>query len=154
MKQIILVFLFSLVVISCNKTAESAHSAKNLTDTLLQKNGQVLTYRKPAEELVSLKRDQTVYNGDYQVRIRKVAEYYIAGSQQNLLDFHKSKADSNLGFSFEENDWEGVNYTQIGIFTKVGSNMSTLQWLFYEPKSQKLYEFDLNTKKLQEFPLR
>ncbi len=28
-----------------------------------------------------------------------------------------------------------------------------MEGLFYEPKSQKLYEFDLNTKKLVEFKM-
>ena len=111
----------------------------------------MLTYNILGKNLVSLKRDQSVYSENYQKRLAKIAEYYIENSQSSLVKFHSSKPESALGYSFEENDWEGVNYTQIGIFNKSGSNMSTLQWLFYEPKSQKLYEFDLNTKKLQEF---
>jgi hypothetical protein len=54
----------------------------------------------------------------------------------------------------EENDWEDVKYTQIGIFNRVGSNISTLQWLFYNPRSQELFEFDLHRKKLVLFPMK
>ena len=77
----------------------------------------------------------------------------MAKSEKDLVKFHVEKKEGELGYSIEENDWEDVNYTQIGIFNKSGNNLSTMQWLFYEPKSQKLYEFDLNTKKLQEFNL-
>lgn len=137
---------------SCNqKTEHKPEINTSRTDTLQQKDGTVLTFDKSGKNLISLKRDQTVYSENYLKRLEKVAEYYLANSKQNLVIFHKNKQDSVLGFSYEENDWEGVNYTQIGIFSRSGNNMSTLQWLFYEPKSQKLYEFDLNTKKLQEF---
>lgn len=152
MKPLFYMTLCCTLFFSCNqKTEHKAEINTSKTDTLQQKDGTVITYNKHAKTLVSLKRDQTVYSENYLKRLEKVAEYYLANSKQNLVVFHKNKPDSVLGFSYEENDWEGVNYTQIGIFSKSRNNMSTLQWLFYEPKSQKLYEFDLNTKKLQEF---
>ena len=146
-----LLFPIALLLVSACAKKETTSDQITLEDTLQQKNGTVLTYQKPLKPLISLKRDQAVYSPEYQNRLQKIAEYYLAKSNQNLVKFHKSKPESNLGYSVEENEWEGVQYTQIGIFTKSGSNMSTLQWLFYEPKSQKLYEFDLNSKKLQEF---
>lgn len=151
MKRFPFLVFAGLLTFSCSKNAENKNSATPKTDTLKQKDGTTLTYQKPAKPLVPLKRDQTAYSDGYVKRLEKVAEYYIAGSRRNLVRYHLSKPESVLGYSFEENDWESVNYTQIGIFNKSGSNLSTLQWLFYEPKSQKLYEFDLNTKKLQEF---
>lgn len=152
MKPNLIICSFVFFLFSCQKKdVKNADVIASKTDTLLQKNGTVLTFNKPSQSLVSLKRDQTVYSENYLKRLEKVAEYYIANSKQSLVNFHKAKPESVLGYSFEENDWEGVNYTQIGIFNRSGSNMSTLQWLFYEPKSQKLYEFDLNQKKLIEF---
>ncbi len=150
MKALIQLIFAVTILFSCQKSPEK-QEATTKTDTLKQKDGTILAYNKIDKNLVSLKRDQTAYSENYQNRLRKIAEYYISNSKQSLVNFHKDKQESVLGFSIEENDWEGVNYTQIGIFNKSGSNMSTLQWLFYEPKSQKLYEFDLNTKKLQEF---
>ena len=152
MKSSFLLILTATYLFSCNPKNETvAEGNASKTDTLLQKDGTVLTFEKPAQPLVSLPRDQSAYSENYLKRVEKVAEYYIANSRQSLVNFHKAKPESALGYSFEENDWEGVDYTQIGIFNKSGNNMATLQWLFYEPKSQKLYEFDLNTKKLQEF---
>ena len=152
MKPFIYILLFAVFFVSCKKSTDhKTESSVTKIDTILQKDGTVLTYNILGKNLVSLKRDQSIYSENYQKRLAKIAEYYIANSQSSLVKFHSSKPESVLGYSFEENDWEGVNYTQIGIFNKSGSNMSTLQWLFYEPKSQKLYEFDLNTKKLQEF---
>lgn len=151
MKHLPISLLIALFAFSCNKKSDTPEAIVAKTDTLKQKDGTVFTYKKPEKALVAMQRDQSVYSENYKKRLGKIAEYYIAGSQRNLVKYHFSRPESVLGYSFEENDWEGVNYTQIGIFNKSGNNLSTLQWLFYEPKSQKLYEFDLNTKKLQEF---
>lgn len=153
MKRLSLLIFTGFLMVSCGKNSQgkTSESVKTQTDTLKQKDGSVLSFQKLSKPLVAMKRDQTNYSEAYEKRLGKLAEYYIAGSQRSLVKYHLTKPESVLGYSYEENEWEGVNYTQIGIFNKSGSNLSTLQWLFYEPKSQKLYEFDLNTKKLQEF---
>lgn len=150
MKIPVFFIIIASFLISCKKNSVVIEKVET-KDTILQKDGTVLSYEKPKKDLVAFKRDQTVYSEKYLQRLRKIAEYYIANSQQNLVKFHSSKPDAVLGYSYEQGDWEDVMYTQIGIFTKSGKNLSTLQWLFYEPKSQKLYEFDLNKKQLTEF---
>lgn len=149
-----LVFAFSLMISCDKKSTKNTENQTYKTDTLKQKDGAVLTFKKYDKPLVKMMRDQTNYSDAYKNRIKKIVEYYLANNNQSLIRFQMQKPDSQLGFSMEENDWENVNYTQVGVFNKVGSNASTLQWLFYEPKSQKLYEFDLNKKKLAEFPLK
>ena len=148
-------FLLPLMIfaaVSCAKKAEAPKVAEK--DTIQQKSGQVLSYEKPARPLVSMQRDDEVYGENFKLRLRKIAEYYIANSERSLVKFHKAQQESTLGFSFEKNDWEGVDYVQIGIFNKSGSNVSTLQWLFYEPKTQQLFEFDLNKKQIIPFNLK
>lgn len=150
-----LTFCSAVLFFSCSKEnpkIQEANSGK--TDTLLQKDGTVLSFQKPASALIKLKRDQSDYSSGYAQRLEKIAQYYLAHTQQSLVKYQIENPNSTMGYSVEENDWEDVDYTQIGIFNKSGNNMSTLQWLFYEPKSQKLYEFDLNAKQLKEFPLK
>jgi hypothetical protein len=59
------------------------------------------------------------------------------------VQFQLKNPEAKLGYSVEETDWEGVLYTQIGLFTMGKSNMKTFQWLFYNAKTQELYEFDV-----------
>lgn len=146
--------VIALFTLSCKEKTPIEAKVQSKTDTILQKTGVVLTYTQPNQPLSFLKRDQTLYTENYQNRLRKIAEYYIQNSQQKLIHFHRNKSESKLGYSLEQNDWEGVNYTQIGIFNKSGNNIATLQWLFYEPKSQQLYEFDLYKKQLTLFNLK
>lgn len=143
-----------LMLFSCqkSKTGESENFPK--TDTLQQKNGDVITFRTFPDTLIRLKRDQTSYSENYSKRLYKIAECYLDKTQQQLVKYQKENPKSNLGFSVEENDWEDVKYTQIGIFNKVGSNISTLQWLFYNPQTQELFEFDLHRKTLLPFPMK
>ena len=154
MKNFFLLFLISSFLFSCQKNTENGVKETISTDTLLQKNGIVVHFKKFPRPLITLKRDQTVYSENYQKRLYKIAEYYLANSQRDLVKYHLQNPDANIGFSMEENDWEEVNYTQIGIFNKVGSNLTTLQWLFYNPKTQQLFEYDLNLKKMTPFPLK
>ncbi len=155
MKSYLFLLISAWFILSCNKekTATITESAAK-TDTLLQKDGTVLTFEKHHVPLIKMKRDQSQYSTGYAARLEKIAQYYLANTQQSLVKYQLENPDASLGYSVEENDWEDVDYTQIGIFNKSGSNVSTLQWLFYEPNSQKLYEFDLNKKQLQEFPMK
>ncbi|WP_434978018.1 hypothetical protein [Daejeonia sp. YH14] len=146
--------LGALMLLGCQKNKSG--DIRNLpeTDTLQQKNGEVISFRTFPGTLIRLNRDQTAYTENYSKRLYKIAECYIDKTQQQLVKYQKENPKANLGFSVEENDWEDVKYTQIGIFNRVGSNISTLQWLFYNPRSQELFEFDLHRKKLVLFPMK
>lgn len=150
MKKLIFLTLAS-VLFSCNKQGAKQQQASSSNDTIQQKTGEVWTFAKPKNQMPVLKRDNTVYSENYQTRLGKIAAFYVENSARDIVIYHKNREQSQLGYSIEENDWEGVQYTQIGIFNRAGSNLATLQWLFYEPKSQTLYEFDLYRKKLTLF---
>ena len=136
------VLLLSFLVSCQNKSSEKA-SESIKTDTILQKNGQVLSYTVFDKQLFKMKRDRTVYSDAYQKRIAKLVEYYLDKNNQTGVQFQLKNPETKLGYSVEETDWEGVVYTQIGLFTMGNTNMKTFQWFFYNAKTQELYEFDV-----------
>ncbi len=136
------VILLSFLVSCQNKSSEKV-SESIKTDTILQKNGQVLSYTVFDKQLFKMKRDRTVYSDAYQKRIAKLVEYYLDKNNQTGVQFQLKNPEVKLGYSVEETDWEGVVYTQIGLFTMGNTNMKTFQWLFYNAKTQELYEFDV-----------
>lgn len=143
MKAFLSFLLLLSFLVSCqNKSSEQA-SEPIKTDTILQKNGQVLSYTVFDKPLFKMKRDRTVYNDAYQKRIAKLVEYYLDKNNQTGVQFQLKNPEAKLGYSVEETDWEGVVYTQIGLFTMGNTNMKTFQWLFYNAKTQELYEFDV-----------
>lgn len=149
---------FSFVVlisflVSCQNKSSEKESERIKTDTILQKNGQVLSYTFFDKQLFKMKRDRSVYSDAYQKRIAKLVEYYLDKNNQTGVQFQLKNPEAKLGYSVEETDWEGVLYTQIGLFTMGKSNMKTFQWLFYNAKTQELYEFDVpqNTPILFEY---
>ena len=143
MKAFLSFLLLLSFLVSCqNKSSEQA-SEPIKTDTILQKNGQVLSYTVFDKQLFKMKRDRTLYSDAYQKRIAKLVEYYLDKNNQTGVQFQLKNPEAKLGYSVEETDWEGVFYTQIGLFTMGKSNMKTFQWLFYNAKTQELYEFDV-----------
>ena len=143
MKAFLSFLLLLSFLVSCqNKSSEQA-SEPIKTDTILQKNGQVLSYTVFDKQLFKMKRDRTVYSDAYQKRIAKLVEYYMDKNNQTGVQFQLKNPEAKLGYSVEETDWEGVVYTQIGLFTMGKSNMKTFQWLFYNAKTQELHEFDV-----------
>jgi len=136
------IILFSMV--SCQKSA-TENSVK--TDTLLQKSGVVLRFHPFEKSLIRLKRDNTIYAENYQKRIGKLVEYYLDKTKNGDVKFQLENHNAKLGFSLEETDWEGVKYTQIGLFNKPNESITTFIWLFYNPKTQELYEFDVPENK-------
>ena len=136
------VLLLSFLVSCQNKSSEQA-SEPIKTDTILQKNGQVLSYTVFDKQLFKMKRDRAVYSDAYQKRIAKLVAYYLDKNKQSGVQFQLKNPEAKLGYSVEETDWEGILYTQIGLFTMGNTNMKTFQWLFYNAKTQELYEFDV-----------
>lgn len=141
--------LFPLVILiailgSCNKNSPKVvanHLPK--TDTITQKDGRILSYSAFQRPLIKMKRDKTVYHEAYLRRIDKLVEYYFDKSVLPNVLFQLGNPNSKLGYSIEETEWEGVVYTQIGLFIRPEKNIKTFQWLFYDAKTQKLYEFDV-----------
>lgn len=148
-KHITFFLLIISLFTSCQKKEETAESSTMNTITL---NGISHNFSSVNKDLIALNRDRGEYSDVLLEELENVATFYTSSSKNDMVIYHRENLSSQLGYSFERSEWEGRNYIQIGIFTKSGSNLSTLQWLFFDPDSNELFEFDLHTKKLQKFP--
>lgn len=151
MKSIFFVSVLLLTVLgSCEK--KEVTTAQNNVVQEITLNGTSQSFTPTEKELIVLNRDREDYSKGLLDEIKNVANFYTSSSKNDMVIYHLENPSSQLGYSFERSEWEGRNYIQMGIFTKSGSNLSTLQWLFYDPETKELYEFDLHAKKLQKFP--
>lgn len=148
-KNITIFLLIISLFTSCQKKEGNSDSGTMKTVTL---NGTSHNFSSINKDLIALNRDRGDYSDVLLEELENVATYYTSSSKNDMVIYHRENPSSQLGYSFERSEWEGRNYIQIGIFTKSGSNLSTLQWLFFDPDSNELFEFDLHTKKLQKFP--
>ena len=151
MRSIFFVSVLLLTVLgSCEK--KEVTTAQNSVVQEITLNGTSQSFTPTEKELIVLNRDREEYSDVLLEELENVATYYTSSSKNDMVIYHRENPSSQLGYSFERSEWEGRNYIQMGIFTKSGSNLSTLQWLFFDPDSNELFEFDLHTKKLQKFP--
>lgn len=151
MRSIFFVSVLLLTVLgSCEK--KEVTTAQNNVVKEITLNGTSQSFTPTEKELIVLNRDREEYSKGLLDEIKNVANFYTSNSKNDMVIYHLENPSSQLGYSFERSEWEGRSYIQMGIFTKSGSNLSTLQWLFFDPDSNELFEFDLHTKKLQKFP--
>ncbi|MBF5027583.1 hypothetical protein [Planobacterium oryzisoli] len=151
MRSIFFVSVLLLTVLgSCEK--KEVTTAQNNVVQEITLNGTSQSFTPTEKELIVLNRDREEYSKGLLDEIKNVANFYTSSSKNDMVIYHLENPSSQLGYSFERSEWEGRSYIQMGIFTKSGSNLSTLQWLFYDPETKELYEFDLHAKKLQKFP--
>lgn len=151
MRPIFFASVLLLTVLSSCEKKEVTTAQDNVVQEITL-NGTNQSFTPAEKELIVLNRDRQEYSKVQLDKIKNVANFYTSSSKNNMVIYHRENLSSQLGYSFERSEWEGRNYIQIGIFTKSGSNLSTLQWLFFDPDSNELFEFDLHTKKLQKFP--
>jgi hypothetical protein len=83
--------------------------------------------------------------------LHDLAEYYIANSKNDLVKLSlKDKID--LAYSVEKQIRENKEYYVLGIYTESEHKISTFQWLYIDPETDKIYEYDLPEDKLIYFP--
>lgn len=147
MKALFSLLLITFLDVSCDKKIANNTETTIKKDTILQKNGTVLSYNTFEGTLMKAKRDRTVFSENYMKRIGKLVEYYLDKTTLNAVKSQIENPNAKLGYSIEQTEWEGVIYTQIGLYNRPKDNISTFLWLFYNPKTQQLYEFDVPKNK-------
>lgn len=116
------------------------------------KDGNVSTFRKEYRKPIKYhysKEDEI--SDSYLEHLHDLAEYYIANSKNDLVKlFLKDKID--LAYSVEKQTRENKEYYVLGIYTESEHKINTFQWLYIDPETDKVYEYDLPNDRLIYFP--
>ncbi|UFH31467.1 hypothetical protein LNP04_16050 [Chryseobacterium sp. C-71] len=121
-------------------------SAKKIKDgnvsKLRKQYGKPIKYHYSKEDEIS---------DSYLEHLHDLAEYYIANSKNDLVKLSlKDKID--LAYSVEKQTRDNKEYYVLGIYTESENKISTIQWLYIAPETDKIYEYDLPEDKLIYFP--
>jgi hypothetical protein len=126
--------------------AEWIVSAKKIKDGNVSKfrkvYGKKLKYTYPIEDSPAQ---------SYLDHLYLLAEYYAANSKNDLMKLSiKNKED--LGYSVEKQKRDEKEYYALGFYTESEHKINTFQWLYIDPETDRIYEFDLINDKLIYFP--
>jgi len=105
------------------------------------------TYRKPLKYHWG---EQENYTKSFLDKLYLVVEYYVAGSENQLLQ-SMIKNGKEINYSIENQTREAKEYVLIGISGISEHHINTIQWLYYDTDNGKLYEYDLPKDSLIEF---
>ncbi|QWX85575.1 SH3 domain-containing protein [Cellulophaga sp. HaHaR_3_176] len=126
---------------------------KELNNRLLSikkiKNGIVSNFRKIYNKEIKYHYTDN-YSQWYLDYIYLNIEYYIANSKNKLIRNLIEKKEQ-LEYSIENRNRNGTNYLVIGLSHSSEFKTSPLQWLYYNEKNSKFYEYDLPNDELIEY---
>ncbi|MBO6186838.1 MAG: hypothetical protein J6O88_19490 [Chryseobacterium sp.] len=128
------------------QNAEWIVSAKKIKD------GKVSKFRK--EYNLPIKYHYSRENeisSSYLDHLHQLAEYYIANSKNDLIKLFVKNKDA-LAYSVEKQIKENKEYYVLGIYTESEHKINTFQWLYIDPETDTIYEYDLPNDKLIKFP--
>lgn len=128
------------------QNAEWIVSAKKIKDGNVSKFRK--EYGKPLKFLYS-KEDEI--SDSYLEHLYAFAEYYIANSEKNLVKLSINNKDE-LAYSIEKRNRDNKEYYVLGVYTEFEHKTNTFQWLYIDPETDKIYEYDLTNDKLIYFP--
>lgn len=115
------------------------------------RDGKVSNFRKQYPEKIpcSIIGNEDFSSG-FKDKLYSLVEYYLANStKQAVQEIILSK--KTLSFSLEERNENGTEYIAIGIDAGRDRQAKTVQWLWYSPDADMLFEYDHNRNKLTPF---
>lgn len=113
------------------------------------KDGPVSLFRKRyKKELTYWWAGDHDYSDDYKNKLYRLVEYYLAGTENKLLQLAVEEKD-DIGFSIEEQERCHRKYTLLGLSVNHdGHSAGAIQWLYYDPEQEQLYAYDLPNDRL------
>ena len=134
-------------------TSAGDEDVKELNNRLLTikkiKNGIVSNFRKIYKKKIKYHYTNN-YSQSYLNFIYLNVEYYIANSKDKQIRNLIQKKEQ-IEYSIENRNRNGTDYLVIGINHLFEFKTSPLQWLYYNVKNGKLYEYDLPNDELIEY---
>lgn len=116
------------------------------------KDGKVSAFRKEFKEPLKYHYSESdEFTPTYLDHLYELAEYYIANSHNKLLKAIIKNKDP-LAYSVEKQKKDNKEYIVLGIYTESEHKVNTFQWLYIDPETDKIYEYDLPNDKLIYFP--
>lgn len=128
------------------QNAEWIVSAKKIKD------GNVSKFRKAYDKPIKYHYSKEEEISDsYLGHLYDFAEYYMANSKKGLIKLSIKNKDQ-LAYSIEKQKKENKDYYVLGIYTESEHTINTFQWLYIDPETNKIYEYDLANDQLIYFP--
>lgn len=115
------------------------------------KDGNVSDFRKRYPEKIqhSVNEDDN-FSSEFKDKLYSLVEYYLANSKKEAVKQSIRNRD-DLSFSIEERNENGTEYIALGIYTHSDGQPKIIQWLWYSPNTDMLFEYDHNRDKLTPF---
>lgn len=131
---------------------ETPQNAEWIVSAKKIKDGKVSKFRKEYNQPIKYHYSkENEISSTYLDHLYKLAEYYIANSKNNLIKLFVKNRDA-LAYSVEKQTKENKEYYVLGIYTESEHKINTFQWLYIDPETDTIYEYDLPNDKLIKFP--
>lgn len=115
------------------------------------KDGNVSVFRKTYKKSIKYYwAEDCDFSTEFKDKLYSLVEYYLANSGNDLVKMHINSKD-DLIYSIEKREQNDKEFIVLGISNDMKDHTSIIQWLYYSPDTDKLYEYDLSNDKLKEF---
>lgn len=116
------------------------------------REGNVSAFRKRYKKDLRYHYTSETYTQTALDQIYRLLEYYIANSDNKLLEATLNSGQAALSYSIEQRKENDKEYTVVGLANTSKHRSSIIQWLYisFEEKT-KLYEYDIATEQLKRF---
>lgn len=115
------------------------------------KDGNVSVFRKQYPEKIpySVIGDDNL-TSEFKDKLYSLVEYYLANSKkESVKQCIRNKQE--LSFTIEDRDEKEPSYIALGIYARSDGQSKIIQWLWYSPNTDMLFECDQNPDKLTPF---
>lgn len=130
---------------------ETPELAEWIVSIKKMKDGKISVFRKqyPEKMPYSVIGDDNL-TSEFKDKLYSLVEYYLANSKkESVKQCIRNKQE--LSFTIEDRDEKEPSYIALGIYGQSDGQSKIIQWLWYSPNTDMLFEYDQNHDKLTPF---